>query len=201
MNCTMDVARAAAGTGMARVLAWWWGIEVGPESRFYGLPLFRRLPGTSIRIGPNCQFRSAKWSNLIGVNRPCILATLVGGAAVRIGSACGFTGTAIGCASRIVIGDRVMCGANVTITDTDWHPIDWRDRISGKTAEASPVVIGDDVWLGVNVIVLKGVEIGEKTVVGAGSIVTRSLPAGVIAAGQPAKVIRELRGRTVSSRP
>jgi maltose O-acetyltransferase len=54
------------------------------------------------------------------------------------------------------------------------------------------VTIGDDVWLGMNVVVLKGVEIGRRTVVGAGSIVSRSLPEGVIAAGQPAVVIRKL---------
>jgi len=64
----------------------------------------------------------------------------------------------------------------------------------GKPGEASPVVIGDDVWLGMNVTVLKGVEVGRQTVVGAGSIVTRSLPSGVIAAGQPAVVIRKLDG-------
>jgi acetyltransferase-like isoleucine patch superfamily enzyme len=85
-----------------------------------------------------------------------------------------------------------MCGANVTITDTNWHPLDWRDRLAGKPGEYAPVVIEDDVWLGMNVTVLKGVTIGRRTVVGAGSIVTRSLPAGVIAAGQPAVIIRTL---------
>jgi maltose O-acetyltransferase len=84
-----------------------------------------------------------------------------------------------------------MCGANVTITDTDWHPVDWRDRVNGQ-AKAAPVVIGDDVWLGMNVTILKGVEIGNQSVIGAGSVVTRSIPAGVIAAGQPAVVVREL---------
>ena len=85
-----------------------------------------------------------------------------------------------------------MCGANVTITDTDWHAIDWRDRLAGKPGETAPIVIDDDVWLGMNAVVLKGVTIGRGTVVGAGSIVSRSLPEGVIAAGQPAVVIRKL---------
>jgi len=89
-----------------------------------------------------------------------------------------------------------MCGANVTITDTDWHPTDWRDRLAKRDAEAAPVVIGDDVWLGMNVTVLKGVEIGSRTVVGAGSVVTKPLPSGVIAAGQPAIVVCELSERT-----
>jgi acetyltransferase-like isoleucine patch superfamily enzyme len=79
-------------------------------------------------------------------------------------------------------------------TEIGQHAVDWRNRQAGKPGEASPVVIGDDVWLGMNVTVLKGVEVGRQTVVGAGSIVTRSLPSGVIAAGQPAVVIRKLDG-------
>ncbi len=194
LNCLLNLGRSSIDTRIAKILAWWWGIEIGQRCRFYGLPLFRRLPGSRIHIGGNCQFRSSRWSNLVGINRPCIVSTLKDTAAVEIGEDCGFSGTIIGCASRISIGDRVMCGANVTITDTDWHAIDWRDRLAGRTGDASPVAIGDDVWLGMNVIVLKGVEVGSQTVVGAGSIVTRSLPAGVIAAGQPAVVIRKLAG-------
>jgi len=72
------------------------------------------------------------------------------------------------------------------IMDTDWH---WNDPRTGPNA---PVEIGDNVWLGINVTVTKGVTIGENTLVAAGSIVTKSLPANVVAAGIPAKVIREL---------
>jgi len=85
-----------------------------------------------------------------------------------------------------------MCGANVTITDTDWHAIDFRDRFAGRPGDTAPVVIGEDVWLGMNVTVLKGVRVGNRTVVAANSIVTRSLPAEVVAAGQPATVVRKL---------
>jgi acetyltransferase-like isoleucine patch superfamily enzyme len=131
---------------------------------------------------------------LAGINRPCVISTLQQNATLEIGDNCGFSGTIIGCACKISIGDRVMCGANVTISDTDWHAIDWRDRHAGRPGTVKPVVIGDDVWLGMNVMVLKGVEIGKQTVVGAGSVVSRSLPAGVIAAGQPAVVIRKLTG-------
>jgi len=192
LNCLLNLVRSSVQTRIARMLAWWWGIKIGQKSSFYGLPLFYRMPGSRIRVGDNCQFRSSTWSNLVGVNRPCIISTLREAASLEIGRDCGFSGTTIGCASSISIGDRVMCGANVTITDTDWHPLDWRDRIAGKGGETAPVVIGEDVWLGMNVSVLKGVEIGSQTVVGAGSLVTRSLPARVIAAGNPAVVIRKL---------
>jgi acetyltransferase-like isoleucine patch superfamily enzyme len=188
----LSLARSSIHTCVARTLARWWGIEIGERCRCYGLPLFRRLPGSTIRIGHNCQFRSSKWSNLAGINRPCVISTLEHNATIEIGDNCGFSGTIVACASSISIGNGVMCGANVTISDTDWHAIDSQDRQAGRPGKVAPVVIGDDVWLGMNVIVLKGVEIGSQTVVGAGSIVTRSLPAGVIAAGQPAVAIRQL---------
>jgi acetyltransferase-like isoleucine patch superfamily enzyme len=101
-----------------------------------------------------------------------------------MGMGCGFSGTVISCAKRIVLGRNVRCGANTLITDTDWH---WDDPRSGAD---EPVTIEDNVWLGVNVTILKGVTIGAGTLVGAGSVVTRSLPSHVVAAGVPARVIR-----------
>ena len=84
-----------------------------------------------------------------------------------------------------------ICVANVAIMDTDWHSLDAEQRQAGTAGPApTPVLIEDDVWLGMNVTVLKGVSIGARTVVAAGSVVTRSLPADVIAAGQPARVVR-----------
>lgn len=88
------------------------------------------------------------------------------------------------------MGSNVLCGSNVTITDSDWHGIRSSERnIMGKVAG---VVIGNNVWLGLNVIVLKGVTIGDNTIVGAGSVVTHSIPANVIADGQPARVVKAL---------
>ena len=191
-DCFLNLVRETIHSCAARALAHWWRVEIGSNSRFFGLPIFRRLPGSSIRIGDNCEFRSGEWSNLVGINRPCMISTLTRSASIVIGNDCGFSATVIGCATSITLGRRVMCGANVTITDTDWHAIDWRDRLAGKPGETAPIVIDDDVWLGMNAVVLKGVTIGRGTVVGAGSIVSRSLPEGVIAAGQPAVVIRKL---------
>ena len=75
------------------------------------------------------------------------------------------------------------------ITGTDWHTDDLR------TGPDAPVTIKKGAWLGVNVTVLKGVTIGENTLVAAGSVVTRSLPANVVAGGVPAKVIRNISPR------
>lgn len=190
--CLAGICKSLVHTGMARSAAWWWGIELGEGCRFSGLPLFRRLPGSRIRVGRNCDFRSAMWSNQVGLNRRCTVSTLSRGALIEIGEGCGFSSTAISAAQCVRLGKRVMCGANVAIADTDFHPIAALERAAGDSGKTAPVVIHDDVWLGMNVIVLKGVEIGARTVVAAGSIVTKSLPADMIAAGQPARIVRSL---------
>ena len=105
-------------------------------------------------------------------------------AEIHIGSGCGFSGTVIAAFKQIVLGENVICGANTLITDSNWHPEDPR---SGSPA---PVFIENNVWLGVNAIVLKGVRIGQNSVIGAGSVVTSDIPGNVIAAGNPCKVIR-----------
>jgi hypothetical protein len=173
-------------TLVANLMAYWWGIDLGDNCTFFGYAKFWRHPISKIRIAKECRFRSGPTSNLIGVNRPCILSTLTQKANLEIGSRCGFSGTVIGCASHIVLEDGVRCGANTLITDTDWH---FDDNRAGPDA---PVHICQNVWLGVNVTILKGVTIGENTVIAAGSIVTHSLPPNVVAGGVPAVVLREL---------
>ncbi|MRS03292.1 acyltransferase [bacterium] len=186
INSIARMSNSIWHTCCARLAASWWKVELGDHCTFSGRPRFRRHPGSRIAIGINCKFNSSPASNLIGVNRPCILSTLKPDAEIRIGTGCGFSGTVIGCAKKIIIGDNVRCGANTLITDTDWHSNDPR------TGPDAPVIIENNVWLGVNVTVLKGVTIGEGTIVGAGSLVTRSLPPGVSAAGIPAKVLKRI---------
>ncbi len=91
----------------------------------------------------------------------------------------------------IVIGDDVQIGPNVQLL-TATHPIH-PDLRRAKWEAAAPIVVGDNVWLGGGVIVLAGVTVGKDTVVGAGSVVTGDLPAGVVAVGSPARVLRPVR--------
>jgi len=90
----------------------------------------------------------------------------------------------------VTIGDDVQIGPNVQLL-TATHPLDPELR-RAKWEAAEPIVIGDNVWLGGGVLVLPGVTIGADTVVGAGAVVTRDLPGGVVAVGNPARVIRTL---------
>lgn len=92
----------------------------------------------------------------------------------------------------ITIGDDVQIGPNVQLL-TPTHPLEPGPR-RDKWEAAAPITIGDNVWLGGGVIVLPGVTIGADTVVGAGSVVTKDLPAGVVAVGNPARVVRAVDG-------
>jgi maltose O-acetyltransferase len=92
--------------------------------------------------------------------------------------------------ATITIGDDVQIGPNVQLL-TPTHPLD-PDARRAKLEAARPITIGHNVWLGGGVIVLPGVSIGENTVVGAGAVVTKDLPANVVAVGNPARVIRQL---------
>jgi maltose O-acetyltransferase len=90
----------------------------------------------------------------------------------------------------ITIGDDVQIGPNVQFL-TPTHPVEAEPR-RAKLEAAKPITVGDNVWLGGGVIILPGVSIGENTVVGAGAVVTKDLPANVVAVGNPACVVRSL---------
>jgi acetyltransferase-like isoleucine patch superfamily enzyme len=184
--------RCRFDTALALIMAKWWGIDIGAGCRFYGLPIFRRLPNATITIGRGCDFRSAPWSNLVGLNRRCYIVTVGEEARISVGDECGISGAVISAATEISLGQRVLVGANSTIMDTDWHPLDPDARYAGKPGATAPVCIENDVWLGLNVLVLKGVRIGAGTTVAANSVVAQSLPAGVVAGGTPARVIKRL---------
>ncbi len=191
VNAGWQRLRQSADTVCGRLLLRWWNIQGGKNSRFFGLPLVSRHPTARVSIGEGCIFRSAEWSNSIGINRRCFLAA-ERDAEIEIGDTCGFSGTIIAASSSIRIGARVLCGGNCTIVDTDRHPITAAERAAGGDTPPAPIVIENDVFLGMNVMVLKGCTVGQGTVVAAGSIVTRSLPQGVLAGGIPARPLREL---------
>lgn len=92
--------------------------------------------------------------------------------------------------AAVTIGSRTLFGPNVQIY-TATHPLDHRERASGLEA-AKPIVIGEDVWVGGSAVICPGVRIGDRSVIGAGSVVTRDIPADVLAAGNPCRVLRPI---------
>ena len=108
---------------------------------------------------------------------------------IQIGDYCLICpGVRIGSAHEIMVGDNCMIASNAYLTDSDWHDVYNRIAI-GKTA---PIKIEDNVWVGDSAIVCKGVTIGENSIIGAGAVVVDSIPANCVAAGNPAKVVKQL---------
>ncbi len=95
-------------------------------------------------------------------------------------------GASLSAHKRIRIGDGCQLGSYACLMDNDYHSVEDRTQ----AGESKPIILGRNVWLGVRVIVLKGVTIGDNAVIGAGSVVTHDIPANTVAGGVPAKVIR-----------
>ena len=113
-----------------------------------------------------------------------------GQGAIRIGDfALLSPGVRISASDEIIIGDGVMMANGCYVTDSDWHTLYDRTR---RSLTPTPVVLEKNVWLGDGVTVLKGVTIGENSVVAARSVVTRDIPKNTVAAGNPARIIKKL---------
>jgi len=168
------------------------GIPWGRGWRLYGVPILQKHRRSKMQFGDRLSLRSTVRSNPLGANHPVILCTWQAGSLLQVGDDFAMTGGTICASERVVIGDRVTVGANSTNVDTDLHPLSPDHRLAQpQGAGSSAVVIEDDVFIGMNCLILKGVTVGRRSVVGAGSVVTQSVPAGVIVGGNPAKVIRE----------
>lgn len=174
----------------ARLLFAWAGVRWGAGWKLYGVPIIQRHRQSTLRIGDRLELRSAVRSNPLGPSHPVILSTRRAGAQLVIGAGFSMTGGTISADEAITIGDRVMIGANCTVIDTDFHPLNPARRIADVTDGARrPVVIEADVFIGMGCLILKGAHIGAGAVIGAGSVVTGAVPARAIAAGNPARVI------------
>jgi acetyltransferase-like isoleucine patch superfamily enzyme len=169
------------------------GIAWGKDWHIWGMPIIQRYRGSIIRIGTGAYLRSWKSTNPLVPHHPVVMATRNSNAQIVIGNNIGLTGTTIVAAEYIEIGNRVQIGSNTTIVDTDFHPLDTEKRLTDfLSGNHAPVVVEDDVFVGMNVLILKGAKIGKGSVIGAGSVVTGDIPTRVIAAGNPACVINEI---------
>ncbi len=141
-----------------------------------------------IRIGDRVQFS--------GKPSFAFCSRYVDGPRLIIGDDC-FLGhnTAITVAREVTIGNHCLIAGNVRISDFDGHPVNAMRRRGGQPADPEavhPVRIGNDVWIGHSAMILKGVQVGDRSIIGARAVVTRDVPADSIVAGNPANVIRSL---------
>lgn len=127
-------------------------------------------------------------------NQPFSRVIVAPGAELFIGDESGMSNISLLCFCKIEIGSHVNIGAGCLIMDSDFHSLDWKKRGDRKQdiadAQKAPVSIGDYVFIGARSIICKGVHIGPRTVIAAGSVVAKDIPADCIAAGNPCKPIR-----------
>jgi acetyltransferase-like isoleucine patch superfamily enzyme len=138
--------------------------------------------------------------NLIGLIQPCMF-TVFPDAVVTIGDNVGISGSTLRCSEAITIGNNTTIGSGCLIVDTDGHPQDVNERLHAddeiktyyKNTKNRPIVIGENVFIGARCIVMKGVTIGDGAIVGAGSVVTKDVPPYTVVAGNPARIVKELK--------
>ena len=179
---------------------------------------YRTLPA-NVRVGPGCfierkdsfrRFRSRRDPGL-SLGGGVVVHTwaefnVEPDGSIEVGDGSILVGPVFMCAERIVVGERVVISYQVTIADSDFHPLERASRREDALAnapaaqprprpkvESRPVLIGDDVWIGIGAIILKGVRIGRGARIAAGAVVTHDVAEGAAAAGNPARLVARKR--------
>lgn len=186
---------------------WWWcllsGLRMKKGWRVVGRVriikkswfscLLHHTVNGMLEIGIGFKCNNKVTSNSIGLIQPCVFNIGNPNSKLVIGNNVGISGSTICATKSVIIGNNVLIGSGCIITDTDAHPINWLDRREGRDdlKAVDPVVIGDDVFIGARCIILKGVTIGDRAVIGAGSVVCRDVPSDCVVGGNPAKIIKK----------
>jgi acetyltransferase-like isoleucine patch superfamily enzyme len=174
----------------------WLGCEYGRGLVVDGKVVVRVRHRGSIKMGNDVTIRSRFLSNLVGMSGPTVFHCIRDGS-ISIGNNSGCSSTVFSSRNSIVVGKNVNIGGNVRIYDHDFHALDYRARREPQQdmtqCKSAPVVVGDDVFIGANAIILKGVTIGDRSIIGAGSVVTlKQIPPDSLVTGNPARVVNKL---------
>ena len=168
------------------------GVKYG-SFRSHGIPKINISLGGECFLGSNFTMNNRELSNPIGRFHSCSIMVGKKGKLI-IGKNVGMSSTAIVCHDKIEIGNNVNIGGNVVIYDTDFHSLNFKDRINRQEdvngTKTKPVKIGNNVFVGAHSTILKGVSIGDNAIIGACSVVTKNVPENEIWAGNPAKFIK-----------
>ena len=169
------------------------GIKYGNNLKILGFLKIDITKRGFVRVGDNLSINSGHNYNVIGRQQKTII--VVDGK-LTIGSNVGMSSTAIVCKHKISIGNHVKLGGGVCIYDTDFHSLDPKIRrdsnLDKLNAKSAAIVLEDNVFVGAHSTILKGVTVGENSIIGACSLVSRSIPANQIWGGNPARFIREV---------
>jgi acetyltransferase-like isoleucine patch superfamily enzyme len=176
-------------------LLWRWearlkGVEFQGASEFLGRPRISLAKGSRIVLGDGVTIYSSVRANPLSLPQPSALRALAPGAQIILGPRVGLSGTALCAAARIEIGEGTILGACSMVLDHDVpEPAEAWDRAEVGGSDARPVKIGRGAFIGTRALVLKGVTIGDRAVVGAGAVVTTDVPAYHLAVGNPIRVL------------
>lgn len=177
-------------------------IKYGKNFRVFNHLYLKIHVGALVQIGNNCTIMSGAGLNPLSRNiKTCIYVGKK--ATLKLGNDVGISSSTLLVKESVSIGNSVAIGADCIIMDTDAHNLDWKIRCSEETNEygesvdmvtaaSAPIVIEDNVLVGARCIILKGVTIGARSIIGSGSIVTKDIPSDCIAAGNPCKVIKSI---------
>jgi acetyltransferase-like isoleucine patch superfamily enzyme len=182
--CRLQISRLWAAEARFK------GVRVAGSAQFWGRPILSVAPGSRLEVGERVLISSATRAAVLGCFQPCVLRTMSPGAELLIAADAGITAVVLCAGSSIRIGEHTLLGAGAMVFDSDFHAPEgefgWRNEWQQN---ARPVVIGRGVFIGTRAIVLKGVTIGDRAVVGAGAVVTKDVPPGHLAVGNPARIL------------
>lgn len=170
------------------------GLKVGKGLVLRGRPIIDIRDGAKIEIGNEVTLNSQNYGYHISIYAPIkLFANINQGAIVKIGDHTRIHGSCIHAREKIEIGNNCLIAGNCQIFDCSAHHLSFDDPTNrlNTPGETKPILVEDNVWIGANCIILPGVKIGHGSIIGAGSVVTKSIPPMVIAAGNPARVVEE----------
>jgi len=167
------------------------GVTWASKPTLCGRPFVSRFPGSKIEWGNSVVLDSSRRANPLGGDKPCVLRTMSPQARILLGDFVGLSSATLVAGNSIEIGSGTLVGAGCMIIDNDFHVADerggWRTEY---VRNSRPIKIGRGCFLGARSIILKGVQLGDGVVIGAGSVVTRNVPDACLVAGNPAQIIR-----------
>ncbi|WP_368490080.1 DapH/DapD/GlmU-related protein [Clostridium sp. BJN0013] len=169
-------------------------ISYGSNLLLKGCPVIFNKSGATMTIGNGVTIKSSFLSNLVGLYSRTIIVTRSPEAEIKIGNNVGISGATIYARKSIIIGDNTNIGGNVKILDNDFHPIEIEARNDDNKEKINtrPIVIGKNCFIGCNALILKGTELGDGCVVGAGAVVCGSFLPNSVIVGNPAKIIKTI---------